>query len=296
MTTSETDRALDEGRAALRPRARIMRTLGDELISSEVVAVIELVKNAYDADATRVLVRLQEPLQPGKGRIDIIDDGHGMTLETVLSAWMEPATPFRRHSRRSEEFGRHVLGEKGIGRFAVSRLADELELVTRRPAADVETRVLFDWRLFDDDEAYLDQIDLAWEQSEPVDIAPDGVADELWPEAEPPDPGRLNRGTALRMTALRTAWGERELRALRDGLARLVSPFLFEEQRTRPDGFVIRLEVPDRFADLSGVVETSRGPQEPALHADRRGARRRRVYGHHDGARARRADPTFRSR
>jgi DNA mismatch repair ATPase MutL len=57
-----------------------MRTLGDELISSEVVAVIELVKNAYDADATRVRVRFHEPLEPGGGGIDVVDDGHGMSL------------------------------------------------------------------------------------------------------------------------------------------------------------------------------------------------------------------------
>src|SRR3954453_23381727 len=92
----------DPSRATLRPRARIMRTLGDELISSEVVAVIELVKNAYDADATRVLVRFHEPLDPGGGGIDVIDDGHGMSLETVRSAWLEPATPFRRRAPLSE--------------------------------------------------------------------------------------------------------------------------------------------------------------------------------------------------
>src|SRR4051795_12207853 len=80
----------------LRPRARIMRTLGDELISSEVVAVIELVKNAYDADATRVLVRFRPPLERGSGGIDVIDNGHGMSLETVLGTWLEPATPFRK--------------------------------------------------------------------------------------------------------------------------------------------------------------------------------------------------------
>ncbi len=76
----------------LRPRARILRTLGDELISSETVAVIELVKNAYDADATRVLVRFHEPLQIGKGKIEIIDNGNGMSLKTIENTWMEPAT------------------------------------------------------------------------------------------------------------------------------------------------------------------------------------------------------------
>lgn len=240
-----------------------MRTLGDELISSEVVAVIELVKNAYDADATRVLVRFRPPLEPGKGGIDILDDGHGMSLETVTEAWLEPATAFRRREPRSEELGRPVLGEKGIGRFAVSRLADDLELVTRRPGDTIETRVLFDWRLFDDDNAYLDDIQVAWEQSAPVDITAGGIAELLWSEPERPAPERLERGTLLRMDALRTDWGAAEMRSLRTGLSRLVSPFLFEEQRDRPDGFTIRFEAPPGFEELSGVVEPPEALRNP---------------------------------
>src|SRR5215813_4222664 len=89
------------GTHALRPRARILRTFGDELISSETVAVIELVKNSYDADATRVLVRFAAPLEVGSGTIDVIDDGHGMSTETVTDVWMEPATLFRAVERRS---------------------------------------------------------------------------------------------------------------------------------------------------------------------------------------------------
>ncbi len=117
---------------AFRPRARIMRTLGEELISSETVAVIELVKNAFDADATKVLVRFIGPLEEGKGSIEIIDNGHGMSMQTIETAWMEPATDNKRKRRKSERFKRRLLGEKGIGRFACSRLASELELITRR--------------------------------------------------------------------------------------------------------------------------------------------------------------------
>jgi signal transduction histidine kinase len=248
-------------RTTLRPRARIMRTLGDELISSEVVAVIELVKNAYDADATRVLVRFNGPLEAGAGGIDIIDDGHGMTPDTVEHAWLEPATPYRRRSPESETLGRPVLGEKGIGRFAVSRLADDLELVTRRRGADIETTVIFDWSLFDDDEAYLDEIELAVEQSAPVEIAPGGAIDALWPApgAEPPSD---RHGTLLRMTKLRAPWTEDRFLELRSGLSRLVSPFLFEEQRQSGGNFEIILEVPTH-PEFSGPVqppETLRSP------------------------------------
>jgi hypothetical protein len=116
--------AQTSGMKALRPRARILRPLGDELISSETVTVIEIVKNAYDADATRVLVRFQEPLEIGQGMIEIIDNDYGMSLDTIQNAWMEPAILIKKRQTRSEQRGRRVLGEKGIGRFAASRLAN----------------------------------------------------------------------------------------------------------------------------------------------------------------------------
>jgi signal transduction histidine kinase len=258
------DNINDSGAATLRPRARIMRTLGDELISSEMVAVIELVKNAYDADATRVLVRLLEPLEPGEGGIDVIDDGHGMTLETVLGAYLEPATSFRRENGRSEELGRAVTGEKGIGRFAVSRLANELELVSRRPGAATETRVLFDWRRFDDPSAYLDEVDLAWERAEPRDVTPGGLIEALWAEeVDVATVERLERGTVLQMRGLRAHWGRIELEELRTGLARLVSPFHYEESIDRADRFSIWMKAPEAFADLSGPIEPPESLQNP---------------------------------
>src|SRR5438046_601648 len=116
-----------QGHQALRPRARLLHTLGDELISSERVAVVELVKHASDADATKVVLRFTGPLVPGKGKLEVIDNGHGMSLETLTTAWMEPATLFRQREARSESGKRTVLGEKGIGRFAAARLGRTLE-------------------------------------------------------------------------------------------------------------------------------------------------------------------------
>ena len=168
------------GTRILRPRARILRTFGDELISSETVAVIELVKNAYDADATRVLVRFQGPLEIGHGTIEVMDNGHGMSLETMQTTWMEPATLFRKRQQRSEQYGRRVLGEKGIGRFAASRLANSLEVMTRRTGEDRVIRALFDWSQFDDEQKYLDQVEVRWEESKPAEICPSGTIQTLY--------------------------------------------------------------------------------------------------------------------
>ena len=251
------------GAQALRPRARILRTFGDELISSETVAVIELVKNAYDADATRVLVRFQGPFEVGKGRIEVIDNGHGMSLETIQTTWMEPATLSRKSKLRSESRNRRVLGEKGVGRFAASRLADYLEVVTRRVGMTTEVRALFDWKQFDDIEKYLDEIEVLWEEAGPTEICPDGVIQEMWQHDESPAGDDLTHGTILRMDDLRTAWGKDQFETLRTGLSRLISPFFTRDLMVQNDQFEILLDLPEPYTHLSGVVEPSKVFDQP---------------------------------
>ncbi len=259
------------GSQALRPRARILRTLGDELISSETVALIELVKNSYDANATRVLIRFEGPLEEKEGRIEVIDNGHGMALETIQTAWMEPATLFKRQRRSYSEGGRRrVLGEKGIGRFAASRLASFLEVVTRRVEMDHEVRVLFDWSQFDDEDKYLDEIEVLWEKAQPSEICPGGTIESLWVENDGPKPKELSHGTILRIQDLRTKWDQDQLYDLRKGLSRLISPVFDHAEKKESDEFQIRLQVPQPFEHLSGIVqppETLTNPHH-AIHGD----------------------------
>jgi signal transduction histidine kinase len=251
------------GASALRPRARLLRTFGDELISSETVAIIELVKNAYDADATRVLVSFHEPLEVNKGKIEVIDNGNGMSLQTIQTAWMEPATLFKKQEPRSQQLKRRVLGEKGIGRFAASRLANFLEVVTRDVGNNHELRVFFDWSAFDDEQKYLDQIESLWEEIEPVEIKPSGTIEALWRESEQPQPGDLTHGTILRMEGLRSVWTEKEFMDLRRGLARLVSPFFGEDRIPQNDTFQIYLSLPGTYKGMSGVVKPPEALENP---------------------------------
>src|SRR6478752_7741617 len=78
------------GSIAFNPRARLLKLIGEELISDEVVALAELVKNAHDADATAVTVAFRGVTSPG-GTIEVRDDGTGMDQETLLGRWMQPA-------------------------------------------------------------------------------------------------------------------------------------------------------------------------------------------------------------
>lgn len=242
--------------AALRPRARLIRTLGEELISNEVVAVIELVKNAYDADATRVLIRFVAPLEIGKGRIEVIDNGHGMEITTVRTAWMEPATPSKRgkENRRTERLHRRYLGEKGIGRFASSRLAKELEVISRCEGAAKEVYAVFDWQQFDDDSKYLDEILILWEEREPSEIKAGGTIELLWKsERKLPPASKLRHGTILRMSALKQKWEAKQFEDLRRGLARLISPKVAKETDQE---FEVELDLPSEFSEFSSKVES----------------------------------------
>ena len=86
-----------------KPRARIIRTIGDQLISGPEAAVIELVKNSYDADASEVRIKFFPPLAAGGGRLEIADDGHGMSISDLRDRWMEPATTSKVSNRRSPQ-------------------------------------------------------------------------------------------------------------------------------------------------------------------------------------------------
>ncbi|WP_423183878.1 sensor histidine kinase [Arthrobacter sp. NyZ413] len=235
----------------LRPRARLVHTLGSDLISSERVALIELVKNAYDADASKVVLRFNGPLEEGAGSVEVWDNGHGMSFDTVRKVWSEIATPHRRAAMKSESGNRRVLGEKGIGRLAASRIGNRTEITTRRANAP-EVEIGIDWRKFNED-VYLDQVTF------PLNEGPAGVfADGLGEAASVLGDAHPGSGTVVRMKELKSSWEENDIRQLRLALSRLAGPVPSGEldEEIEPD-FEISLELPSEFRHLSGVVEPS---------------------------------------
>lgn len=226
-----------------------MKTLGSELISNDAVAVIELVKNAYDAEANRVLIKFVGPLLPGQGQIEIFDDGFGMTLDVVRGAWMEPATPGKRQKTSSGSKGRRVLGEKGIGRFAAMRLASELELLTRARGSDQEIYGFFDWTQFEDEQKYLDEVLILTDERQPEVIRSDIGLDAIWPTHEVPvECPPSEQGTLLRMRNLTQAWDVERFRLIQRGLSRLMSPF--KENKD----FSVFLQAPEDFSEFSSEI------------------------------------------
>jgi signal transduction histidine kinase len=148
-----------------KPRARIIKVIGEELISNDVIALVELIKNSYDADALNIEIELNN-IFSSAGEIIIKDDGLGMSHEKIVNVWLEPATPDKKSGHEKKYslcFLRRLLGEKGIGRFAAHRLGNNIELITRArlecatEPLNYETKVKVDWNSFTEDK-YLHEI------------------------------------------------------------------------------------------------------------------------------------------
>ena len=143
------------------PSARLQHYLGNQLIADPNLAIIEFVKNAYDAGAAHLYLNFRIS-DPNHTALVIADDGTGMDEQSFEANWMRPgfsakspdAPAQSRKSPRSaaarREAGRIPAGEKGIGRLAAGRLGQSLEVFTRTQSNAPWLHVFFDWRSFDD--------------------------------------------------------------------------------------------------------------------------------------------------
>lgn len=155
------DATIRQGTASFQTQGRLLQELGERLVAKTEVALLELIKNAYDADATECRVIVESD------RVKIVDDGHGMTEKEFLRNWMQIATPEKQRIRVSRRFHRRVTGSKGIGRFAVRFLGRQLTLETIAEDPDSNgSRILlttvFDWQRIDES-SQLHTVKIAYE-------------------------------------------------------------------------------------------------------------------------------------
>ena len=243
-----------------RPRARIMTTLGLELINSDTVALAELVKNSFDADAQYVLVMItgevteEGLIKADTGTINILDDGHGMNESIMKNTWLEPATGFRRQSTVTPG-GRRVLGEKGVGRFAAAKLGTSLEL-TSKTKEDEEVQLKIDWSTFDTDDKYLDEVQFALKVADKGVFGRTGSISRMWQTniknyLNAKDKPAIDHGTLLTITGLHNSWTSKDVKDTYHALSRLVSPF---KDKHIMSEFNIILNLPERFDVESGLI------------------------------------------
>lgn len=128
----------------------LLSELGEKLVETVHLAMVELVKNSYDADATEVKVIFTKGPK-GKDEIHVIDNGTGMNFQEVENYWMRIATTDKAEKDVSIIYGRHRTGSKGIGRFCCRRLGRELKLLTvgKKDGEYQRTEVSFPWNKFE---------------------------------------------------------------------------------------------------------------------------------------------------
>lgn len=157
---------MSENAYKIRPAGRHLLTIGRDLIQDSYAAIVELVKNAYDADSKSVEIHFKATEKPSENisgnpekRIEITvrDYGHGMSQDTVINKWMVPSTPDKLERRTSPD-GRIMQGRKGIGRYAASMLGSTLLLETVSKDSE-KTTVLVNWHDFETSK-YLDDVEI----------------------------------------------------------------------------------------------------------------------------------------
>ena len=236
-----TDKDMDRAKLSIRPYARLLTMLGEQLLKNGRVALVELIKNSYDADAANVTVEFDGfgnnmKMQPGS-RIIVQDDGCGMRVETVKDAWMRPATPMKfLAKKKGKELtpgrNRVIQGEKGIGRFAVFKLARKITVTTRVRGTPLETVVSFDFTQYDDDftkvegkekEIFLDELQIDLNERTPKTFLDD------------------SQGTVIEMESLREEWSDRQIGLLYKDIANLTDPVSRLTRKQAEDKFEINI-------------------------------------------------------
>lgn len=184
---------------------RIIAHLGEDLIKNESIAVLELVKNSYDAYATKCDVFFEE--KNGKiVSIQITDNGYGMNAQTIKDNWLVIGTDNKKKILLQDNVTRYPLGEKGIGRLGVHKLGRKITLISKK-TEDSEVELKIDWGKL--------------EGAKSVDSFPVEISLNLFPlhfdESE--------TGTKIIIESLKTNWDKRQLREIYRNIMSLHSPF-----------------------------------------------------------------------
>ncbi len=181
--------------------AGIISRLGEELVGKRETAVAELIKNAYDADATTVDVVFKNAWSKG-GTLLIEDNGLGMTKSQLINGFMRLSSADKIHNPISPIFKRTRAGRKGIGRFAAQRLGNVLTIITQTKDAEIALKVTIHWEDFETDK-YLNTIENS------IEIVPK----------------RKAQGTLLIIDRLKDSWTDSYVKKIYRSVSTLLQPY-----------------------------------------------------------------------
>lgn len=218
---------IDDVKYKIRPAARLIHTIGSDLIGDSYAALVELVKNSYDADATKVDIVFKYTKIDNENAlmISIKDDGHGMDFDTVINKWLVPATNDKLKRKVSKKGTRTLQGRKGIGRFAASILGQEMTLSTVDENGE-KSETVIDWRIFKTDD-YLENIEILVDKNETNEPSSTEILiiakDEKYEETILNEEGLEE--TVEKIDSKLSYWNRDTLDQLINELRKLISPF-----------------------------------------------------------------------
>ncbi len=191
--------------------AGIINRLGKELVGRHETAVSELVKNAYDADATEVDLIFEDAWDTG-GTLTIKDNGSGMNRNELINGFMRLSSSEKIHNPKSEKYTRTRAGRKGIGRFATQRLGERLTILTQKEDSDTALKITIDWKNFETDK----------------DLSSISNSIEIVPKTK-------IEGTDLIIEELRESWSDATIKRVYRYTADLLQPFPLSKSRTKQE-------------------------------------------------------------
>lgn len=195
--------------------ARVPMQLGRESISSSTVAVSELIKNGYDADAESVHVEFFLRDSPALSTLVIRDDGNGMDAQTIFEHWLKIGTDFKNGVELSLNKKRVLTGAKGLGRLGLDRLSKKVILYTKKKGSNSIIQLVVDWRKYEETSASISEIlhDI-YEQDLPLS----GKYGNIFSSVH-------ESGTYMVLIGLKDYWSPDFIDDLKQELRLLISPY-----------------------------------------------------------------------
>lgn len=198
--------------------------IGRELITDQYIAIFELVKNGYDAGASKVDVIFENTKSIDDSKIIIVDNGSGMSLDDINNKWLFVA--FSEKNIKKIDNGRTYAGAKGVGRFSCDRLGSKLVLTTKKKGYPTE-RIIIEWDKFEEDtEKLMMEIQVQHETVKDCEYIKDS-------------------GTVLEILNLHDVWDRNSLIHLKRSLEKLIDP----NQNIVDKNFNIELKAKDEEAE-----------------------------------------------
>lgn len=227
--------------------------LGKDLITDDFIAIFELVKNSYDAHASKVIIEF-ENLNKSNASIIITDNGKGMNYEDLLNKWLFVAYSAKSDGSEDDDYrnkiqnNRIYAGAKGIGRFSCDKLGSFLKLSSRKNEIISKTEIiLVDWNDFERS---------LKEEFGDVEVFHESIDENFL---------KFDSGTELFISNLResSSWNKDKLLKLKSSLSKLISPFSNEERKKFEIEIIAKdfehydSQVTDYHKKINGIIKNN---------------------------------------